>query len=38
MLDAGEVHLEQNTVHYLPRGDVELLIRQGSLEQTETKH
>ena len=38
MTEAGAVALEKNTVHYLPRADVELLIRQGAVAQTETKH
>ena len=34
--DSGStVHLQKNTVHHLRRTDVELLIRQGYLEQTE---
>lgn len=37
MTDAGEVRLDKNTVHFLPRSDVELLVRQGVLEQTESK-
>ena len=31
---AGEVNLEKDTVHFLPRAEVELLIRQGILEQS----
>lgn len=29
----GTVHLEMNTTHFLPRSDVEHLIRQGFLRQ-----
>lgn len=36
--DKGTVNLKKNTVHYLRRTDVELLIRQGVLEQTEVEH
>jgi GINS complex subunit 1 len=31
----GAVNLQLGTIHYLPRGDVEPLIRQGLLEQVD---
>ena len=35
--DSGTVNLQKNTVHFLRRSDVELLIRQGVLEVTEVR-
>jgi GINS complex subunit 1 len=34
--DTGTITLEKNSVHYLRRSDVELLIRQGVLEEIDT--
>lgn len=38
MTDQGEINLRKNSVHFVRRHDVELLIRQGVVEQREVKH